>query len=339
MNRSYPVIPRRVPHFRSGARRIWMTLLVAVVAAGSVSGYSDGIPPDEAGASARLETSPRHGEWIVYKADGEDAVDAWVVYPERSDPAPIVIVIHEIFGLTDWARAVADQFAADGFLAIAPDFLSGKGPDGGGSYDILPGSARRLIGRLDAAEIARRLDGAATYARSLPSSNGQFGVVGYCWGGGVSFSYATMQADLGAAVVFYGTSPATNTIEGVSAPVLGLYGGRDNRVNATIPAAEAEMERQGKTFEKQMFDGAGHGFLRQQSGQSGANMEASEAAWPAAIEFFELHLESEAVMQIHHTVDTLFVVLSVGDHAGEFCAIEGSSDGELDTSLAASLVF
>ena len=241
-------------------RRNLLTIAMALVVCGISIAQS--LPPNEADSLSRLENSPRHGEWVEYEAAGGDAVDAWVVYPERSDAAPVIIVVHEIYGLTDWIRAVADQFAAEGFIAIAPDFLSGKGPDGGGSYEIGTSGARLLIRDLSSIEIKNRIDGAARYATSLPAATNEYGIVGYCWGGGISFSYATQQPELGAAVAFYGTSPSTDALKSISAPVLGLYGGNDNRVNATIPAAETEMNRLGKTFEKEIFSGAGHGFLR-----------------------------------------------------------------------------
>jgi carboxymethylenebutenolidase len=253
-------------------------------------GQARGLPPVEADSAARLGSSPRHGEWASVDAGGGDKVDLWVVYPERSDKAPVVIVIHEIFGLTDWVRAVADQFAAEGFIAVAPDFLSGKAPDGKGSRSVTSDAARGLIASLQPAEITRRLDAAAKYATSLPAATSEFGVVGYCWGGGISFGYATQQPDLDAAVVYYGTSPATDTLGRVRAPVLGLYGGSDARVNATVPAAQAELKRLGKRFEVEIYEGAGHAFLRQQAGQNGANQAATDKAWPRTVAFLRENL-------------------------------------------------
>jgi carboxymethylenebutenolidase len=200
-------------------------------------------------------------------------------------------VIHEIFGLTDWIRSVADQLAADGFIAVAPDFLSGKGPGGKGSGSVDVDTARSLIRELDGGEIVRRLDAAARYATSLPAAAKRFATMGFCWGGGISFSYATQQPDLSAAVVYYGTSPATETLGGVKARVLGLYGGDDARVNATIPDAEKEMKRLGKRFENEIYEGAGHGFLRAQDGREGANLRATEKAWPRTVEFLKKTLE------------------------------------------------
>ena len=254
-------------------------------------GLAQSLPADGTTATARLEASPRHGEWINYDAGGGDQVQAWVAYPERNDPAPVVVVIHDIRAMSDWARAVGDQLAADGFIAVVPDLLSGKGPGGGGTDSFTSNEVGRAIRDLDPAEVNRRLRAAAAYGTSLPSATDRVGVVGFCWGGSTSFAFAVDYGDLGAAVVYYGTSPPTETLASVRAPVLGLYGGVDNRVNSTIPAAQAELERLGKRFEVNIYEGAGHGFLGRQSGQDGANQAASEGAWPATISFFRELLE------------------------------------------------
>ncbi len=249
------------------------------------------LPADGETATARLEASPRHGEWVWYDAGGGDRVQAWVTYPERSDPAPVVVVIHDIRAMSDWARAVGDQLAADGFISVVPDLLSGKGPGGGGTESFASGEVGRAIRDLDRAEVNRRLRAAAAYGTALPSATDQVGIVGFCWGGSSSFAFAVDYADLDAAVVYYGTSPPTEALASIRAPVLGLYGGVDNRVNSTIPAAQAELKRLGKRFDVNIYDGAGHGFLGRQSGQDGANQAASEGAWPATISFFRELLE------------------------------------------------
>lgn len=249
-----------------------------------------GLPPDAEGAEATLADSPRHGEWVDVEVAEGSTVKTWVVYPERSDDAGAVIVIHEIFGLTDWARAVADQLAADGFIALAPDLLTGKGPDGGGT-ESLGDRVREVIRELEPAEVNTRLDAVRAYALELPAANGRVGAVGFCWGGSTSFAYATAQPELDAAVVYYGSSPEEpDAYERIEAPVLGLYGGDDARVNATIPTAEAAMERLGKSYAVHVYEGAGHGFLRQQGERDGANRRAAERAWPATLDFFREHL-------------------------------------------------
>jgi len=253
---------------------------------------SQNFPPGEEEATAYLDASPRHGEWVDFHAGDGDMVRAWVVYPERSDRAPVVLVVHEIYALTDWIRAVADQLAAEGFIAIAPDLISGKGPEGGGSESVDRQGAVAAIRSLDPQEVTRRLKAAADYGTSLPAATDAVGIVGYCWGGSTSFRMATEWPELDAAVVYYGTSPETEALSRIQAPVLGLYGEDDARVNATIPEARAEMERLGKPYEVNIYDGAGHGFLRQQEGSEGANMEATRQAWPRTIQFFRENLES-----------------------------------------------
>ncbi len=245
------------------------------------------LPPDASQATAALKESPRHGEYVDVKVPGSDTpITTWVVYPERKDKAGVVIVIHEIFGLTDWIRSVADQLARDGFIAVAPDLLSGKGPQGGGSAELGEENARKVIRTLTPQEVTSALDAVRAYATKLPAANGKSGVVGFCWGGANSFAYATNQPDLAAAVVYYGTSPENPAAYArIKAPVLGLYGADDARVNATIPTAEEQLQKLGKRYETRVFEGAGHGFLRQQDGKSGANLKATEQAWPLMLGF------------------------------------------------------
>ncbi len=264
-------------------------LAMAVWVGGSAQGQE--LPADGESATERVATSPRHGEWATYDAGGDDEVQAWVVYPERSDAAPVVVVIHENRGMNDWVRGVADQLAAEGFIAVAPDLLSGKGPDDGGTASFEGDGARTAIRELERAEVNRRLEAAAAYGTSLPAATDRVGVVGFCWGGSGSFLFASAWDELDAAVVYYGSSPSAEALARITAPVLGHYGGDDARVNATIPDARAEMERLGHPYEVNIYDGAGHGFLRQQSGRDGANMEATRAAWPRTVSFLREALE------------------------------------------------
>jgi carboxymethylenebutenolidase len=218
-----------------------------------------------------------------------DSVRAWVVYPERKTKAPVVVVIHEIFGLSDWIRGVADQVAADGFIAIAPDLLTMKNIPRG-SDSVATQAAVAAIRTLDASQVQRMIDAAAKYGMALPAALPRYGVVGFCWGGGVSFEHATHSPSLGAAVVYYGVSPQTAKLSMVKAPVLGLYGANDARVDATIPPADSALRVLGKTYSHTLFEGAGHGFLRQQTGMNGANMTATQQAWPATIAWFKRYL-------------------------------------------------
>ena len=262
---------------------------------GAVIGSAPTPPPAEEGALAALNSSPRHGEWVDIALPGSDMpVRTWAVYPERSDDAPVIIVTMEIYGLTDWIRSVADQFAAEGFIALAPDLLSGMGPNGGGTEAMADRDAAvAAVRTLTPDETMRRVDAVRAYALTIPASTGEIGIVGFCWGGGTSFGYAVHQSELGAAVVYYGSSPAEGAgYEGVAAAVLGLYGGDDQRVNATIPAAQAAMSGLGKSYEVEIYEGAGHGFLRAQEAQEGANMRATDQAWPRTVNFFREHLGS-----------------------------------------------
>jgi carboxymethylenebutenolidase len=293
-------------------------LVVSFVLFSAVMGAQT-LPPGEAGALDQINKSPRHAEWVTVDAGGGDKVDVWVVYPERKDKAPVVLVVHEIFGLSDWARAVADSLAAEGFIAVAPDFLSGKGPGGKGSRSMTVDEARALNSALNMDEVYRRLEAASKYATALPSATGNFGVVGFCWGGGVSFGYATLQPALKASVVYYGISPAKETLAAINAPVLGLYGGNDARVDATVGPAADEMKRLGKRFETETYEGAGHAFLRQLDGMSGANLKAAQAAWPRTITFLKQALESSTTSSVDRPA-LLFPVSPVsfdccdGDH-------------------------
>ncbi len=270
-------------------RLVPLALLTVLATGTTLSGQQQPLPASEETARARLNSSPRHGEWVKVQSGG-DTINAWVVYPERSDSAPVVLVIHEIYGLTDWIRSVADQLAAEGYIAIAPDILTGKGPAGGGTESVDRDGAVALVRALDRSEVFVRLNATAQYANSLPSAQDTLAVIGFCWGGSTSFAYAAAQANLSAAVVYYGSSPSAEALARIQAPVLALYGGDDARVNKTIPAAEKEMKRLGKSYQPKIYDGAGHGFLRAQEGRDGANMRASEQAWPEMIGFLRKEL-------------------------------------------------
>ena len=251
-------------------------------------------PPGEQQAKAALEKSPRHKEWADITVPGsETPLRAYVVFPERKDNAPVVIVIHEIFGLTDWIRSVADQLGADGFIAIAPDLLSGRGPGGGGTESVASrDDVTKLVRGLKPDDVVKGLSAVRDYGMKLPAANGKTATVGFCWGGMMSYHYATAQPGLNAAVVYYGTSPSdAAAFEKINAPVLGLYGSDDQRVNATIAPATEQMKRLNKTYETHVYDGAGHGFLRAQDGREGANLKASQQAWPATVQFIRKHTE------------------------------------------------
>jgi carboxymethylenebutenolidase len=273
---------------------MFLLAALAVSLSGGAAGAGDvAIPPGESGAKAVLERSPRHHEWVDIAVPGKSAkLSAFVAFPQRKDKAPVVIVIHEIYGLTDWVRSVADRLAAEGFIAIAPDLLSGRGPGGGGTEKF---ESRDDVGKavrgLAPPEVVAMLDAASRYGRSLPAAMDKFATVGFCWGGGQSFHYATAQPDLDAAVVYYGTSPESDALSAIRAPVLGLYGADDARVNATVAPAAARMKELGKPFVAHTYPGAGHGFLRALEDREGANLAAARKAWPATIEHLRKNLE------------------------------------------------
>jgi carboxymethylenebutenolidase len=246
------------------------------------------VPPGDSAAIAVLDSSPRHGEWVRISSGAGDSLRAWVVYPERSDDAPVVVVIHEIFGLTPWVRSVADHLAADGFIAVAPDLLTSKSLPGSIAAGPSAQDAVAAVRTLDPGTVQSALDATARFAMQLPAATPKYAVMGFCWGGTAAFAHAMRATDLDAAVVYYGSTPEGGDFSSVEAPVLGLYGARDNRVNATIPATDSAMRAGGGRFQYHVLAGAGHGFLRAQSDT--ANRAAAEQAWPLTIEFLRTHL-------------------------------------------------
>lgn len=231
-------------------------------------------------AQAKVEKSPRHREWVTVK-HGDRAVETFVVYPESATKTPVVLIIHEIFGMTDWVQDLADQVAEAGYIAVAPDLLSGMGPNGGRSKDFPPGQATEAVSHLNADQITADLNAVADYALKIPASNGKLFVAGFCWGGSQSFRFATNRADLAAAFVFYGAPPAPDAMARIHAPVYGFYAGNDARIGATVPDTIQQMKVAGKTYEPATYAGAGHGFMRagEAPDASEANRKARSGAW------------------------------------------------------------
>jgi carboxymethylenebutenolidase len=232
-------------------------------------------------AKARLDKSPRHQEWLKLK-HGDRTVEAFIVYPEVKNKATAVVVIHEIFGLSDWVRGVADQLAEAGYIAIAPDLLSGYGKDGGGINKIEPNEVGRLIRDLPPEQVTADLNSAVSYLKKVPACNGKVVVCGFCWGGGQTFRFATNNKDIKAAFVFYGTGPTDlATIERIKCPVYGFYAGLDGRVGETIPISEKLMKKAGKKYEPVTYEGARHGFMRlgEAANASEDNKKARDEAW------------------------------------------------------------
>lgn len=237
--------------------------------------------PAQDWARARLEKSPRHRQWVTVKHDGRP-VETFVVYPESKNKRPVVLVIHEIFGMTDWVQDLADQVAEAGYIAVAPDLLSGMGPDGGRSAAFTDQSkAMEAVSHLNPDQITADLNAVADYGLKLPASNGKLFVAGYCWGGGQSFRFATNRKHLQAAFVFYGPPPDKDAMKRIAAPVYGFYAGNDARIDATLPQTKAAMAAAGKTYDPVTYEGAGHGFMRagEAPDSSDANKKARDQAW------------------------------------------------------------
>lgn len=243
---------------------------LAAAAFVAVTGFDQGDAP--------LMQEP-HGEWVAYAGAGGDTVRAYVVYPERADPAPAMIVIHEIYGMSDWIQAVADTFAMQGYVAIAPDLLTRRG----GTANLE--EPRRAVGSLPAESVGVDLDATFAYLQGLPAvRDGDIGVIGFCWGGSQSFRYATRNPALEAAVVCYGGAPDADAMASIEVPVFGVYAENDARINQGIPAAEAGMARHGKSYRTMIYEGVGHAFLRR------GPPEVAQRAWSDIFRFLDEQL-------------------------------------------------
>ena len=291
----------------------------AAVSAASQSQGIAGIPPSANSSRSRLAASPRHGEWvkIAYGEGSSDSLMAWIVYPSNRNRAPVVVVVHEIFGLQTWVRGVADQVAADGFIAIAPDFLSRA--RGGPSSIELPGdAARQLIGRVDVAERNRVITAAANFAMMQPAAEPRYAVIGYCWGGSTTFTYAASGGVQGfsGGVAFYGLAyltggrPATDSTPAqratvnadsmakINVPMMLLSGSKDARIGSAMPQLDSIMKANRKDYSGTNYEGATHGFLREQDdpkeprneAEERANVAAARDGWPKAIAFLRKNL-------------------------------------------------
>lgn len=280
---------------------VWMAGLLPVLGAGTANAQD--------WAKANLAQSPRHGEYVTIHEPGGRNLQAWVVYPEIKDKAPVVVLIHEIFGESDWFREMADELAGAGYIAVAPDLLSGEGPTSAtmaaasapgadhNSMDMTPGAPGsayqaaspggtaafpdqgavvKAVTSLPDAQVTADLDAAANYGKKLPASNGKLYVAGFCWGGGKSFSFATHRHDIAAALVFYGTPPPADQMRSITAPVYGFYAENDARVTSTVPQATKDMQAAGKKYDPIIYPGAGHGFMR--AGEMPASVTAPMVA-------------------------------------------------------------
>jgi carboxymethylenebutenolidase len=262
-------------------------LLLAAIALCACKGEAASDQPARApvsGADTAADSVTTHGEWVKIKRDNQ-TIRAYVAYPERKTKAPAVIVIHEIYGLTDWEPTVADRLAKEGFIAIIPDLLSSKH----GTTPPAADSARKLIGELEPERVTADLNATYDYVNGLAAVNrDRIGVIGFCWGGGQSFRYATNNPNLRAVVVAYGPAPDSAALRRIKAPVLGVYGENDERINANLPDVAAKLQSAGKTFTYEMYPGTGHGFLK--PGRQGYDTPEREKAWGRILEFFRARL-------------------------------------------------
>jgi carboxymethylenebutenolidase len=238
-------------------------------------------------ARKMVDKSSRRREWVSVKHDSR-SVESFITYPQSREKAPAMVVIHEIFGMTDWVENATDEFAEAGYIAIAPDLLSGMAPGGGRTKDFpategggFGGPVGQAIMKLPPDQIAADLNAVADYCKNLPSCNGKVCVVGFSWGGSQAFQFAANRKDLSASFVFYGGAPAPASMAAIQAPVYGFYAGTDTRINSSLPQTQEQMKAAGKFFETVTYDGAAHGFMRsgEQPGGSDADKKAREAAW------------------------------------------------------------
>ncbi len=237
------------------------------------------VPADP--SKERLDKSPRHHEWIEVRV-GDKSVRSFVVYPEVKGKAAAVLVIHENKGLTDWVRAVADQLGEAGYIAIAPDLLSGAGPKGGNTDSFASvDDATQAIYKLDDKFVTSALDAVSDYVVKLPSASGKLSVAGFCWGGGQSFAFATARKSLAAAFVFYGPAPKDDALAKINCPVYGFYGESDSRITSSTDATKDAMKTAGKSYDPVVYSGAGHGFMRmgEATDASKENKQARDDAW------------------------------------------------------------
>ena len=275
-------------------------------------------------AKASLDKSPRHREYVSIQAGGR-TVNTFVVYPEVAKKAPVIVLIHEIFGLSDWAKLMADELAAKGYIVLAPDLLSGTGPglinpesaaagteaaahadhatgtaeskpsgagsasSGTDSYKSIDDITKAVSG-LPPAQVLSDLDAVAEYGVKLPSANGTLFVTGFCWGGGKTFAFATHHKGLSAAFVFYGPPPPAAEMATITAPVYGFYAGNDARIDATVPDTIAAMKAAGKSYDPVTYAGAGHGFMR--AGQAPDATAENKKAYADGFSRLTMHLQT-----------------------------------------------
>lgn len=233
-------------------------------------------------ALQQLEESPRHHEWVEIEYNGR-TLTSFVAFPETSESVPAVIVIHENRGLTDWVRSFADQVAEAGYIAIAPDLLSDFSDEFSRTSDFSTSDAARdALYQLDPDQVTADLMQVQSYISSHPATNGKTVVAGFCWGGSQTFRFATNSDQPEAFMVFYGSAPTDEeAVMNITAPVYGFYGENDQRINSGIPAIDSLMNEYNKTYDYEIYDGAGHAYMRAGDSPDGSdsNIAARNASW------------------------------------------------------------
>ncbi len=260
------------------------SLLALAFGAGSIFAGTSAYAQDW--AKTALDKSPRHREYVTVEHDGRK-VSTYVVYPEIKTKAPVIVLIHEIFGESDWFKLQADELAAKGYIVLAPDLLSGMGPKGGGTDELFATTGStdpvvKVVMGLDAAQVTADLEAVSDYGKKIPAANGKLFMAGFCWGGGKTFDFATHRRDLSGAFSFYGPPPPAAAMATITAPVYGFYGENDARIDTMIPQAVTDMKAAGKFYEPVTYAGAGHGFMR--AGQAPNASAADKKAWEEGFE-------------------------------------------------------
>ncbi|MBI3063137.1 MAG: dienelactone hydrolase family protein [Deltaproteobacteria bacterium] len=241
--------------------------------------------------AAQVDPSdPALSSSAVQFAGPASAISGYLTKPKAGGKHPAIVVIHENRGINDHTRDVARRLAKEGYVALAPDYLS----RGGGTEKVNPkGEGLSNIRQLAPVKtVAEDTDAALAYLRSLPDVRGdRIGVVGFCWGGEMTFNVATYSRGLRAVVVYYGRSPnPLDLVEKIEAPVLAHYGGEDKGVNGGIAATEAAMKKYNKGYNYKIYPGAQHGF-NNDTGGSRYHPEAAKEAWGRTLEYFKKQLQ------------------------------------------------
>ncbi|MHB0959419.1 MAG: dienelactone hydrolase family protein [Pirellulaceae bacterium] len=266
---------------------VWAATMGIVLVGASLGAAQ---PPERLPPGERLEKTPRHHEWVDATTVAGNKIRSLLVFPEVKEPVTAVVVIHENRGLNEWARSLTDQVAECGYVAIAPDLLSGKGPEGGGTDSFATGDdARTALYALSDQEVREALDAATQKVRDLEATTDKVVVIGFCWGGGKAFDYAAHNENISAACVFYGSAPAKEVLQKIKVPVYGFYGGNDFRITGEVPAVRDAMKQWEKTFDPVVYEGAGHGFMRagEESTASEANRQGRDEAWKRLLDLLK----------------------------------------------------